>query len=240
MITCGRTSLVCAITEIFTFIDPEEVSLLIYERKNEHRPEAQHSQFEEDVARLRCFFTGKCLQFGDGRGHFIRLFHYENEFYSRSEDMTLELLMHDLSEPARKLFSSEPLDTIYRETDIHNMFGQSLCDDYLFSPMGYSANGLVHSSYYTFHVTPEPIGSYASFETNLRLHNHLEQTISRVLKIFDPASFTLLLFERNNLKVTPVWPYECCESIDTLLCGYRIHFRNFKKNQERVVDRIRA
>ena len=39
-------------------------------------------------------------------------------------------------------------------------------DDWAFAPCGYSMNGLRDGFYYTIHITPEDVYSYASFETN--------------------------------------------------------------------------
>jgi S-adenosylmethionine decarboxylase len=87
-------------------------------------------------------------------------------------------------------------------------------DAYLFSPCGYSANGVVpapdagaeeNSSkpahYWTVHVTPEPICSYASFETNVPSGQNGRQTsdtIQHVVDIFKPGRFTVTFFETKN------------------------------------------
>ncbi|VDN83674.1 unnamed protein product [Brugia pahangi] len=65
----------------------------------------------------------------------------------------------------------------------------------LFSPCGYSLNGLIpHSDHYiTIHVTPEPNFSYVSFETNQNALNLNEQML-KVLEIFRPNKFLLTIF----------------------------------------------
>jgi S-adenosylmethionine decarboxylase len=84
-------------------------------------------------------------------------------------------------------------------------------DAYLFSPCGYSANGVVPAPtsgddekgskpahYWTVHVTPEPICSYASFETNVPSGQNGRQTsdiIEHVVNIFKPGRFTVTFFE---------------------------------------------
>jgi S-adenosylmethionine decarboxylase len=87
-------------------------------------------------------------------------------------------------------------------------------DAYLFSPCGYSANGVVPAPssgadengtkpahYWTVHVTPEPICSYASFETNVPSGQNGRQTsdiIEHVVNIFKPGRFTVTFFEAKN------------------------------------------
>ncbi|EAU31216.1 hypothetical protein ATEG_08043 [Aspergillus terreus NIH2624] len=84
-------------------------------------------------------------------------------------------------------------------------FPESRVDAYLFTPCGFSANGVIPSPhqgmgthYFTVHVTPEPQCSYASFETNVP-HSQNGQTtadiIQQVVNIFKPGRFTVTLFE---------------------------------------------
>ncbi len=81
-------------------------------------------------------------------------------------------------------------------------------DAYLFTPCGFSANGVVPvpatskapgtTHYFTVHVTPEPQCSYASFETNVPTRQSGRQTadiVEHVVSIFRPGRFTVTLFE---------------------------------------------
>lgn len=81
-------------------------------------------------------------------------------------------------------------------------------DAYQFTPCGFSANGVVPAaagekgtSYFTVHVTPEPVCSYASFETNVPAGQTGRQTveiIQNVVDIFKPGRFTVTLFEAKT------------------------------------------
>ncbi|KAI0403190.1 S-adenosylmethionine decarboxylase [Xylaria palmicola] len=84
-------------------------------------------------------------------------------------------------------------------------------DAYLFSPCGFSANGIVPAAqkqdddettkpahYFTVHVTPEPICSFASFETNVPGGQNGRETseiVEHVVSIFKPGRFSVTLFE---------------------------------------------
>ena len=82
-------------------------------------------------------------------------------------------------------------------------------DAYLFTPCGFSANGVIPAPtgsgathYFTVHVTPEPHCSYASFETNVPLHQtdrDLSDVVEQVVSIFKPARFSVTLFEAKAL-----------------------------------------
>jgi S-adenosylmethionine decarboxylase len=79
-------------------------------------------------------------------------------------------------------------------------------DAYLFTPCGFSANGVIPAPdqagsathYFTVHVTPEPQCSYASFETNVPGRQSGRETvkvIEHVVDIFKPGRFSVTLFE---------------------------------------------
>ncbi|KAI1075908.1 S-adenosylmethionine decarboxylase [Whalleya microplaca] len=84
-------------------------------------------------------------------------------------------------------------------------------DAYMFSPCGFSANGIVpapqkpengdnakSTHYFTVHVTPEPICSFASFETNVPGGQNGRETseiVEHVVEIFKPGRFSVTLFE---------------------------------------------
>lgn len=79
-------------------------------------------------------------------------------------------------------------------------------DAYLFTPCGFSANGVIPAPdkagtathYFTVHVTPEPQCSYASFETNVPGRQDGRETvevIEQVVGIFKPGRFSVTLFE---------------------------------------------
>ncbi|KAK0292047.1 spermidine resistance protein [Friedmanniomyces endolithicus] len=81
-------------------------------------------------------------------------------------------------------------------------------DSYLFTPCGYSANGVVpmpgeaeSTHYWTVHVTPEPQCSYASFETNVPtwvLGRQTVDVVQQVVGIFKPGRFSVTLFEARG------------------------------------------
>src|SRR5690606_1490349 len=90
-------------------------------------------------------------------------------------DQTVEILMTNLDPHAMKRFYQSPTDTpgtvggkrVDLDTGLGKLFPEAQLDSYLFTPCGYSSNALLNGEYFTIHVTPEPVCSYASFETNI-------------------------------------------------------------------------
>ncbi|KAG7115571.1 S-adenosylmethionine decarboxylase proenzyme like protein [Verticillium longisporum] len=93
-------------------------------------------------------------------------------------------------------------------------------DAYLFSPCGFSANGVVPAApqgnaedgksssihYFTVHVTPEPNCSFASFETNVpggQSGRTTSEIIEHVVDIFKPGRFSVTLFEAKGRAADP-------------------------------------
>ncbi|QSZ34011.1 hypothetical protein DSL72_005591 [Monilinia vaccinii-corymbosi] len=82
-------------------------------------------------------------------------------------------------------------------------------DAYLFTPCGFSANGVIPAPdqagaathYFTVHVTPEPHCSYASFETDVpgcETGRETADIIEHVVDIFKPGRFSVTLFESKT------------------------------------------
>jgi S-adenosylmethionine decarboxylase len=150
------------------------------------------------------------------------------------DDVTLEILMTELDPQAmaqfwrteqEKLEGSLPHNVgatkhelsnprrIFESTKMNGIYPRSIIDDYVFDPCGYSANGLMGPYYYTIHVTPEDICSYASFETCVPVksfkqvaehaadeYNNFTELIQKVVNIFKPGKFSTTLFVRHNMK----------------------------------------
>jgi S-adenosylmethionine decarboxylase len=97
-------------------------------------------------------------------------------------------------------------------------YPEARIDAYLFSPCGFSANGVIPAPiqqagdgngksnnnaahYFTVHVTPEPNCSFASFETNVPGGQNGRTTadiIEHVVDIFRPGRFSVTLFEAKG------------------------------------------
>ncbi|KAK5116180.1 hypothetical protein LTR62_008506 [Meristemomyces frigidus] len=124
-------------------------------------------------------------------------------------------------------------------------------DSYLFTPCGYSANGVVPlpgsndtTHYWTVHVTPEPHCSYASFETNVPTQAQGRETVDvvqQVVGIFKPGRFSVTLFEakaadsdeggaaKRDKRMDFVRGYKRIDRIVHDLEGYELVFRYFER-----------
>ncbi|KAI0471585.1 S-adenosylmethionine decarboxylase [Xylariaceae sp. FL0804] len=126
-----------------------------------------------------------------------------------------------------------------------SIYPEARVDAYLFSPCGFSANGIVpapqkadgddgnkSTHYFTVHVTPEPICSFASFETNVPGGQNGRETseiIEHVVSIFKPGRFSVTLFEAKASR-----PFDG----DELYAGVGRSKRMEKIQGYRRVDRI--
>lgn len=229
MITCGTTTLIHAIERAITSIGTEHIELLMYERKNELDPEAQLTSFGEDTKMLSKYVNGESLAFGRKNGNRVLLYHYTMPDYEPiSEDMTLEILMHQVHPKAGTIFQDTNEEDL-QKIGIRRIFNDFLVDDFIFDPMGYSLNGVKGREYYTIHVTPQQHCSYASFETNHFFEGDLKTTIQRVLDIFKPESVAFVLFVPNEQPLPEIAGYVNMDERVVHSCGYRIHFRDLKR-----------
>ncbi|OZJ01811.1 hypothetical protein BZG36_05166 [Bifiguratus adelaidae] len=147
------------------------------------------------------------------------------EAYRRSlNDQTVEILMTKLNPEAMRRFyqqgdeesGSKGGRRVDQETGIDKLYPNAMLDSFLFEPCGYSSNALLLDGYFTIHVTPEDICSYASFETTIPVeetHTHpvesihapgpaprktpLQNLITQVTNIFQPGAFSVTCFKSH-------------------------------------------
>ncbi|KAJ2624580.1 spermidine resistance protein [Coemansia sp. RSA 1358] len=136
-------------------------------------------------------------------------------------DTTVEILMTGLDpERMRTMYlggaSSEEGSSggkaVERVSGISGIYPDSASDSYLFTPCGFSLNGLQGDGYYTIHVTPEPHCSYASFETNvsdlcldLDDPKGIKRLVEQVTQVFGPRYVTVTVFKaRPALETQPL------------------------------------
>lgn len=231
LITCGRTELVDAVEVMLRTISPEDVALLIYERKNHHFPERQSTNFFDDSRHLARLLSGRACRFGDEHDHHVDMFATGREHHPDPHDITVEVLMHGID---RELADSFHLPAAPEGTTVAVAVGADrilegfTLDENIFTPAGYSLNGLSGEEYFTLHVTPEELGSYVSFETNHDFREDLEAVVMRVVNIFRPRSFDVVTFtaDDDERELSPPG-YLVKDSVESELAGYRVRFVHF-------------
>ncbi|KAJ6022122.1 hypothetical protein N7540_007626 [Penicillium herquei] len=133
------------------------------------------------------------------------------DVFSNGSDLDDPLVPGDRVLPPELTTEGHALGTVVSEgcglSDVYpkSKFPDARIDAYLFTPCGFSANGVIPSPeskapthYFTVHVTPEPHCSYASFETNVPHSQNGKATadiIQQVVDIFKPGRFSITLFE---------------------------------------------
>lgn len=204
MITCGRTRLVQAVKKILSAIKPTHIDAFFYERKNEVFPQYQPTDFFEDVQKLKKWFDGQAMRFGQEDEHHVFLFSTNTTYTPAQDDHTMELLMHGVRSQRIDSFRREnvPLarDLVQQTPEVHSLVHGEI-DDHLFDPCGYSLNAIDGPYYYTLHVTPEKIGNYTSFETDSQPPEKQNDMAKKVVT-FEPMTFDVVLFN-TQATITP-------------------------------------
>jgi len=155
--TCGSTTLLRCLEPLLFLVKEltgfDEVLDVFYSRKNFIRPELQekpHSSFEEEVKYLDKFFengAAYCMGRVNSDCWFLfTLIPVEPLKVIETPDQTLELIMQNLDPKSLKVFTREACSTAKEATTragFDKLFQGMTIDDYLFTPCGYSMNGLL-------------------------------------------------------------------------------------------------
>ena len=230
MITCGRTRLIDAVDVMLEKLSRDQIEFLVFQRKNEVLPQAQASGFYDDAVRLRRMFEGTAHRLGHEDEHHLFLFHHGGPLDAAEDDRTLEILMYGLHPDAVTLFASprpvEQLGSLIEGFEV---------DEHHFEPSGYSLNAIRGEEYATIHVTPQQLGSYASFETNERRAADPASLVPRVLQLFRPRAFDLIAFDHKPTQFPDLDAYERrAEVAHHLESGYHVRFASFSKPAQSV------
>jgi S-adenosylmethionine decarboxylase len=238
MITCGRTCLPDAVTELLRDLPAERVEFLVYERKNEVFPHGQPTSFFDDVRLLHERLPGRAFQFGDEDDHHLFLFHLARPFDPDSKDVTVEVLMYGIAPEVMRSFAAPRTGAagpLHERTGIGHVLPGFEMDDHLFEPRGYSLNAIRDDEYWTVHVTPDAPRSYASFETNHRCGGQLKEVIGRVVEAFRPRSFDIVTFDHGGDEALGAGGYRLKTHVAReLTCGYRVRFLSFYRPHEGI------
>ncbi len=242
MITCGRTRLVQAVKKILSAIKPVHVEAFFYERKNEVFPQYQATDFFEDSRKLKKWFAGESMRFGQEDEHHLFLFSTNGPYKPKADDHTLEILMHGVRSQRIDMFRRENVPMAAQDSsgktppaEVHSLVHGQI-DDFMFEPCGYSLNAIDGPYYYTIHVTPEKIGNYTSFETDSQPPEKQNEMAQRVVSFFEPATFDVVVFNTQPLEKPMVFDGYNLKSryLQVLPTGYVTEYFTFYRPQVEI------
>ncbi len=241
MMTCGCSSLHNAVLEILQAVPAERVRKLVYKRKQEIFPNDQPTSFFDDVKILNRRLPGRAYQFGNADEHHLYVFHLDRDRLADTTGTTVEVLMHGLGHGVGADFrlAERPTTQEVRDrTGVDRVLPGFEFDDHLFVPNGYSLNAIREDEYFAIHVTPQEACSYASFETNHRFDGDLEAVLGRLLRIFRPRSYDLILYG-HGLDEPAAADYRLESRVARRLdSGLQVRFLSFCRPQHTVGSAI--
>ena len=238
IITCGKTTLIETVPKILEIVNREHIALVFYERRNLIFPQEQPADFEEDVASIEQYFPGKSYRLGPANHDHVHVFYSSHAKVVAKQDATLQILMRDFDKSVADLFcrgNTLTKDQLNKLSGLDRIYSEMERDSHIFSPCGFSLNGIKNNSYFTVHVTPQPEGSYASFETNV-IESDYSRVISDVVSVFWPQKFSILLttsmdeacMKSRSTVVSILSDYNVTEkSFYEFDCDYSLTFLNY-------------
>ncbi|PXF33177.1 adenosylmethionine decarboxylase [Pokkaliibacter plantistimulans] len=242
MLTCGTTTLVNAITKFLESYGRDNVTMVVFQRKNEYQSHLQKTCVEDDIEALEQFISGTAYRLGHLDAHHNYVYHLNNHFEPDADDFTAELLMYHISGPVADYLRSEgqTAEGIRSRLQLSELLPGFTIDDFVFEPYGYSLNAIKDGYYATFHITPQERSSYVSFETNLDVEHEHAELFDRILAIFQPKSYDVISFDITPALTVPDKVVCISHYEQPLACGYQMTFRHFLEvvTEPAVAERI--
>lgn len=210
--TCGTTQLLKSVPRLLELA--AEIGMKAarckYTRASFQFPENQpfpHTGFDDEVQYLdKCLNgmlgSGVSSVLGeevDGLQWHVYIAGNYSAVKNKVPTMNYEICMTELGEEAAQQFFRNEKFVSTKQTTADSGIGaikpNSLIDDYVFEPCGYSMNGIEGSGHMTIHITPEPGFSYASLE----LSGHTDdigspsEQLAAAVKIFAPGRLSIAM-----------------------------------------------
>lgn len=205
MLTCGNTTLVDAVILCVDKLGLAAIASITYQRKSEYLSHLQTSRFSDDLLRLRTKLSGAAYRVGhlDTHHHYLFASEVASAFVPKSNS---ELLMYHIKGTVADYLRSDKqsCEGIRKILGLETLFPNFTFDDHLFTPFGYSINGLWEDKYMTIHITPQEQSSYVSIETNLHCESMVFNIFSDLLNKLNPQSWDVISF--NSEVVTDDFP----------------------------------
>lgn len=248
--TCGTTRLLSSVPRLVEMAGAldMEVERCKYSRASflfPHLQPAPYQNFDDEVQFLRKHLGhigngGSAYVLGDKfQGLQWHMYVVDaNPNTAKRPTYSLEVCMSELDNvAAQQWFRNEGFvsaeQTTYK-SGVRFLRPDSIIDDYVFEPCGYSMNGLEGSGFWTIHVTPEAGQSYASCELSCYEDGFFDPTrmVAQILNIFKPGKVCVVMsssvafggFSWNGLSSIP-GGYGCdSATCQQLSCGARVSF----------------
>jgi len=250
--TCGTTKclqsleLMQHLAKFYCQLDVVED--VFYSRRNFLEPELQvamHSSFDNEVTYLdKRVHNGAPYVMGRYNKDCWHLYTKVGQKSGiETPEQRFEIMMTGLCPNALRQCWKEENGTgaeTTRRLGIDKIIPGCQIDAFQFDPCGYSANAILPGGYYwTIHVTPEREFAYASFETNYPLPDY-HNLAERVLNIFNPTHFNLVLMANQNSVADAVAPSVrngfklaqfCARDVQqTKYPSYDVHYSSYDVN----------
>lgn len=238
IITCGLSTLVDSLIAVMDHICIVNVAFVSYQRKNEYLAHLQASTFTDDISLLRQKIPGNACRIGhlDSHHHFI--FTSAKVAQLAATDTTSELLMYHISgQLAQYLISdNQSEEKICQLLQLDTLFVGFDYDCHLFSPLGFSVNGIKGDRYFTIHITPQEQSSYVSVETNVDVNSAVNPIAAQLLALLKPISWDAIGFNTPiiaSAKPKNICLAHCAYPIEQ---DYQVHFGHFQQLGSEVLS----
>ena len=174
LITCGNCPLVkCALALIEKF-GKHQIVQLVFQRQPERQPQRQITQFQQDEQLLAQRLSNNQYQQA-----IPLMFHYQDATQASvttQPQPCYRLQLQQLSGAAFTAIQGQDYsaDQLQFSLGLSQWAQRYQINDWVFKPIGYSANGLAGDHYFTLHLSPDATYSLLSVETNdAQLFQHL-------------------------------------------------------------------